>query len=128
MPAQRLGAAEQQLGENTLDLESEVAWPGQKSGGKLPDQVDHARRRLRLARGSRPEVRRWVCGGASAGGGAASAAAAGCVTVGELFSSGCDSRAAAPVWGVFLSGIRSAHCGHCRTGSQSRGLGERSKC
>jgi len=63
MPAQRLGAAEQQLGENTFDLESEVAWPGQKTGSKLPDQVDHARRRFRFARGSRPEVRRWGFGG-----------------------------------------------------------------
>jgi hypothetical protein len=70
MPAQRLGAAEQQLRENTLDLESEIAWPGQEAGSELPDQVNYPRRRFRFARGRRPELRRWVCGGceASAGG------------------------------------------------------------
>jgi len=63
MPAQRLGAAQQQLGENTLDLESQLAWPAQEAGSKLPDQVDHPRRRLRFARGRLPELRRWGPGG-----------------------------------------------------------------
>lgn len=63
MPSQRLGPAQQQLRENALNLECLFAAPGQKTGSKLPDQVDYPRRRFRFARGCRPELRRWGLGG-----------------------------------------------------------------